>query len=68
MKDSVKQNDDDGGGQAPMRRWNFFIEQKWLDRINRDKGQYGFRTSASFIRFIIIRFFEDIDKQQARKR
>lgn len=41
-----------------MRRFNFFIEQKWLDRMRRDMKSYGFSSVANFIRFIIIKFFE----------
>ena len=65
---------DGGGGHSGihdggvMKRWNFFIEQKWLDKIIQEMKRFGFRTPASFIRFIIIKFFEDVDKQQARKR
>lgn len=41
-----------------MRRFNFFIEQKWIDRIKRDMKKHGFTSVGSFIRYIIIKFFE----------
>lgn len=41
-----------------MRRFNFFIEQKWIDRIKRDMKKHGFTSVSSFIRHIIIKFFE----------
>lgn len=41
-----------------MRRFNFFIEQKWIDRLKRDMPKYGFNSVASFIRYIIIKFFD----------
>jgi hypothetical protein len=45
-----------------MRRFNFFIEQEWIDRLKRDMKGYGISSVASFIRFIIIKFFDDKDK------
>lgn len=63
-----KKSDDEDGGVFPIRRWNFFIEQKWLDRINRDMGLYGFRTAASFIRYIIIKYFEEVDLKNTEKK
>lgn len=41
-----------------MRRFNFFIEQKWIDRIKRDMKKHGFTSVSSFIRHIIIKLFE----------
>lgn len=41
-----------------MRRFNFFIEQKWIDHIKRDMRKHGFTSVGSFIRYIIIKFFE----------
>lgn len=41
-----------------MRRFNFFIEQKWIDRIKRDARNHGHATVSGFIRYIIIKFFE----------
>jgi len=41
-----------------MRRFNFFIEQEWIDRIKRDMKKHGFTTISSFIRYIIIKFFQ----------
>jgi len=41
-----------------MRRFNFFIEKKWIDKLREEMGKYGFTSVASFIRFIIIKFFE----------
>jgi len=41
-----------------MRRFNFFIEQKWVDRIKRDMKKHGFTSVSSFIRHIIIKFFD----------
>jgi hypothetical protein len=41
-----------------MRRFNFFIEQEWIDRIRRDMRKHGFTTVSSFIRYIIIKFFD----------
>lgn len=41
-----------------MRRFNFFIEQKWIDRIKRDMKKHGFTSVSSFIRHIIIKFFD----------
>jgi hypothetical protein len=40
-----------------MRRFNFFIDQKLIEKLNRNKEKYGFNTVAAFIRFIIIKFF-----------
>ncbi len=62
-----KNNKEIDGGVLPMRRWNFFIEQKWLERLERDKAEHGFRTTASFIRYIVISFFKNIDKQAERR-
>ena len=42
-----------------MRRFNFFIEQKWVDRLKRDMAQHGFSNLSSFIRYIIIKFFDN---------
>lgn len=42
-----------------MRRFNFFIEQEWIDRLRRDMRSYGFATVSGFIRYIIIKFFKD---------
>lgn len=45
-----------------MRRFHFFIEQKWIDRIKRDMKKHGFSSVSGFIRYIIIKFFDkDID-------
>jgi len=44
-----------------MRRFNFFIEQKWIDRLKRDRLKHGQVGVAGFIRYIIIKFFENID-------
>jgi hypothetical protein len=55
------------GGIAPMRRWNFFMEQSWLDRLERDKRAHGFTSTASFIRFIIIQFFKSIDDSKEKQ-
>ena len=41
-----------------MRRFNFFIGQKWIDRIKRDMKKHGFTSMSSFIRHIIIKFFD----------
>jgi hypothetical protein len=41
-----------------MVRFNFFIEQKWIDRIKRDMKKYGFTSVSGFIRHIIIKFFD----------
>lgn len=45
-----------------MKRFNFFIEQNWIDRIRKDMHRLGFTTVSSFIRFVIIRHFADLDK------
>jgi len=44
-----------------MRRFNFFIEQKWIDKLRKKMKGHGFTSVASFIRFIIIKFFDDKD-------
>ena len=41
-----------------MRRFNFFIEQKWIDRLKRDMKKHGHTSVAGFIRFIVIKFFD----------
>lgn len=41
-----------------MIRFNFFIEKQWIDRIKRDMNKHGFTSVSSFIRFIIIKFFD----------
>lgn len=41
-----------------MKRFNFFLEQKWLDRLEEEKENHGHRSVSSFIRYIIIKFFE----------
>lgn len=41
-----------------MRRFNFWIEQKWIDRLKRDMKKHGHATVAGFIRMIIIKFFD----------
>jgi hypothetical protein len=51
---------------STMRRFNFFVEQEWLDRAKRDMGSHGFRNVASFFRFIIINFFNK-DKGNTEK-
>ena len=47
---------------SEMKRFNFFIEQNWIDRIRKDMHRLGFTTVSSFIRFVIIRHFADLDK------
>lgn len=47
---------------STMRRFNFFIEQKWVDRIKRDMHSYGHTSVGSFIRYIIIKFFDGSEK------
>ena len=64
VKIMTSKNTDVADGVAPMRRGNFFMEQKWLDRLERDKREHGFTTTASFVRYIIISFFNKIDKQK----
>jgi len=49
-----------------MRRFNFFIEQQWLDRAKRDMKNHGHSNIASFFRYIIINFFNK-DKGGADK-
>ena len=46
-----------------MRRFHFFIEQEWLDRLKRDVKLHGFTNVSSFVRYIIIKFFEKNKKQ-----
>lgn len=41
-----------------MRRFNFWIEQTWIDKLKKDRKKYGQSSVASFIRFIIISFFD----------
>lgn len=41
-----------------MRRLQLYMEQEWWDRLKKEKSNQGFTTVSSFIRFIIIRFFE----------
>ena len=41
-----------------MRRFHLFIEQEWFDRLKRDAKDHGFTTISSFVRFIIIKFFD----------
>lgn len=41
-----------------LRRFNFFIEQKWIDRLKRDMNKHGHSTVSGFIRMIIIKFFD----------
>lgn len=41
-----------------LRRFNFWIEQKWIDRLKRDMKKHGHTTVAGFIRMIIIKFFD----------
>lgn len=41
-----------------LRRFNFFIEQEWIDRIKRDMKNHGHVTVSGFIRMIIIKFFD----------
>lgn len=43
---------------VPVRRFNFFIEQKWIDRLKRDMRKHGHTNVAGFMRMIIIQFFE----------
>ena len=43
---------------SSMRRFNFFIEQEWIDRVKRDMKKHGHTTVSGFIRYIIIKFFE----------
>ncbi len=45
------------------RRFHLFIEQKWIDRLKREMNSYGFTTVSSFVRFIIIKFFDKNKKQ-----
>lgn len=46
-----------------MRRFHLFIEQEWYDRLRRDMKSFGFTTISSFVRYIIIKFF-DKNKEQ----
>jgi hypothetical protein len=41
-----------------MRRFNFFIEQDWINRLEREKKKYGFASVSAFIRYIILKFFD----------
>lgn len=41
-----------------MKRFNFFIEVSWIKKLNKEKKKYGCSSVASFIRFIIIKFFD----------
>jgi hypothetical protein len=43
---------------AIMIRFNFFIEPDLIDKLKKEKGKFGFTSVASFIRFIIIKFFD----------
>jgi len=44
-----------------MTRFGFLIEQKWLDKLEEEKEKYGQSTVSSFIRYIIIKFFDKKD-------
>lgn len=44
-----------------MRRFPFFIEQEWIDRLKRDMKTVGLPSVASYIRYIIINHFKDKD-------
>ena len=59
-------NDDDGGEK--LRRWDGHIEQKWIDRINRDKRIHGLSSNSAFVRYIIVKFFDDFDNPKQSKR
>lgn len=41
-----------------LRRLHIFIEQEWFDKLKRDAKSHGFTTVSSFVRYIIIKFFE----------
>lgn len=41
-----------------MKRLHLYIEQEWWDKLKKEKGMQGFTTVSSFVRFIIIRFFD----------
>jgi len=43
---------------AMMRRFNFFIEQSWIDKLRKEMKKHGHTNVASYIRFIIIKFFD----------
>jgi hypothetical protein len=49
--------------QNKNRRFHLFIEQKWIDMLKREMNSYGFKTVSSFVRFIIIKFFDKNKKQ-----
>lgn len=46
-----------------MRRFHLFIEQELYDRLKREMKVHGLTTISSFIRYIIIKFFEKNKKQ-----
>lgn len=60
-------NDD---GSEKLRRWDGHIEQKWIDRINRDKRVHGLNSNSAFVRYIIVKFFDDFDNnaQQSKRK
>lgn len=47
-----------------MERFNFFIEQNWMTKLKKEMKNHGFNKVAPFVRFIIIKFFEDIGKDK----
>jgi hypothetical protein len=42
-----------------MRRLHIMIEKKWWDRLKKDMKSHGFVSVSGFIRYIIIKFFEE---------
>lgn len=45
-----------------MIRFNFFIDQQTIDKLRKNMRKYGHASVGSFLRYIIIKFFERSDK------
>lgn len=59
-------SDGNSDGCEKLRRWDGHIEQKWIDRINRDKRIHGLNSNSAFVRYIIVKFFEDFDNKKTQ--
>lgn len=47
-----------------MRRVHLFIDHDWHNRLKKDMKKHGFNTISSFVRYIIIKFFDKNHKKQ----
>lgn len=47
-----------------MKRFHFFIESEWIEKLKKEMKKHGFTKVAPFVRYIIVKFFENINKDK----